>query len=117
MSDLERGGALAAERRQAILDIVAQRQYVTLAELREATGASASTVHRDLANLARTGAVQRIRGGVTRAAEPSAEVVELHHRLARLPRVLETGDLATVHRLLTQALQTLERLRRDSPRW
>ncbi|HTJ31883.1 MAG TPA: DeoR family transcriptional regulator [Dactylosporangium sp.] len=103
---------LAAQRRRAILDLVATRQYATIGELRDATGASASTVHRDLAHLAHAGVVQRVRGGVTRAAAPSDEVAELRHRLARLPRVLEAGDLATVERLLTQALHTCERLRR-----
>jgi DeoR/GlpR family transcriptional regulator of sugar metabolism len=102
----------AAQRRQAIVDLVARRQYATIGELRDATGASASTVHRDLAHLAHAGAVQRIRGGVARATTPPDDVAELHHRLARLPRVLESGDLPTLQRLLTQALHTCERLQR-----
>jgi DeoR/GlpR family transcriptional regulator of sugar metabolism len=103
---------LAAQRHRAILDLVAEREYATITEIRAATGASASTVHRDLAHLADRGALSRIRGGVTRPATPSAEVADLHRRLTRLPQVLQTGDLATVHLLLTQALQTCERLRR-----
>ncbi|MFI5909869.1 DeoR family transcriptional regulator [Dactylosporangium sp. NPDC051541] len=103
---------LSTQRHQAILDLVAEREYATIGEIQAATGASASTVHRDLAHLAGRGALARIRGGVTRAADPAQEVTELHRRLARLPQVLQTGDLATVHRMLTQALHTCERLQR-----
>jgi DeoR/GlpR family transcriptional regulator of sugar metabolism len=103
---------LAAQRHRAILDLVAEREYATITEIQAATGASPSTVHRDLAHLADRGAVARIRGGVTRPPSPSAEVADLRRRLARLPDVLETGDLATVERLLAQALHTCERLRR-----
>ncbi|WP_238005980.1 DeoR family transcriptional regulator [Dactylosporangium sp. AC04546] len=102
----------AAQRRQAILELVAQREYATIAEVKAVTGASASTVHRDLAHLAKAGVVQRIRGGVTRAAKPAEAVAELRHRLVSLPRVLDLGDLTAVHRLLTQALLACERLRR-----
>ncbi|WP_238005973.1 DeoR family transcriptional regulator [Dactylosporangium sp. AC04546] len=108
---------LAAQRRQAILNLVAQREYATISEVKAVTGASASTVHRDLAHLAKAGVVQRIRGGVTRAAKPPEAAAELRNRLVSLPRVLDRGDLVTVHRLLTQALIVCERLCRGSTHW
>jgi len=57
---------LPAVRHRRILDLLAERDYLTVTEARVATGVSASTTHRDLATLAAAGALTRIRGGAAR---------------------------------------------------
>ena len=57
---------LPALRHRRILDLLAERDYLTVTEARVATGVSASTTHRDLAALAEAGALTRIRGGAAR---------------------------------------------------
>ena len=59
--------SLPALRRRRILELLAERDYLTVGEARAATGVSTSTTHRDLAALAATGALTRIRGGAASA--------------------------------------------------
>ena len=103
---------LPAQRRQVILDLVGSREYATIAEIQAVTGASASTIHRDLARLSDAGAVLRLHGGARRAAAPPDPVLGLRRRLDHLPRALDRGDLATVRRLLTEALLACDQLTR-----
>ncbi|MCU7730673.1 DeoR family transcriptional regulator [Actinoplanes sp. KI2] len=65
---------LPALRHRRILELLAERDFLTITEARAATGASASTTRRDLAALAAAGALTRIRGGAarTRARATSA---------------------------------------------
>ena len=102
--------ALAAQRRQAILEIVDQREYATILEIQAATGSSASTVHRDLAHLAESGEVRRIRGGVTRARAAGSrdDLDDLRRQLTEAARRLHPGQLPAA-RLLLQALTACER--------
>ena len=50
-------------RRQAMLRLIARQQGATVAQLARVYGVAAVTVHRDLAALAREGAIERVRGG------------------------------------------------------
>ena len=104
---------LPAQRRRAILDLMSRREYATVAEIQDVTGASASTIHRDLARLSDAGAVLRIHGGVARAAAAPDPALGLRRRLDHLPRALDRGDLATVRRLLTEALLACDQLTRS----
>src|SRR3954471_24588715 len=61
----------AIRRQQQILDLLRQRDFVTLADIRAANGGSAATIHRDLTALAAAGDLIRVRGGAVR---PSARV-------------------------------------------
>src|SRR5687768_12038254 len=54
---------LAEERRQRLAEIVSHRGFVSLTELVEATGASESTVRRDLEFLHDSGILRRTHGG------------------------------------------------------
>jgi DeoR family fructose operon transcriptional repressor len=54
---------LAEERRQRLAEIVSHRGFVSLNELVEATGASESTVRRDLEFLHDSGVIRRTHGG------------------------------------------------------
>jgi DeoR family transcriptional regulator, fructose operon transcriptional repressor len=54
---------LAEERRQRLAEIVSQRGFVSLNDLVEATGASESTVRRDLDFLHDSGLIRRTHGG------------------------------------------------------
>jgi DNA-binding transcriptional ArsR family regulator len=102
---------LAANRRRQILQLLAEREYVTTAEIRDATGASNSTVSRDLSVLADAGAVHRIRGGAARPAGTREALVELREHFVGLSRSLSHGDLDTVQALLRQALAVCDRAR------
>lgn len=62
---------LAEERRQKLTEIVSQRGFVSLSDLVEATGASESTVRRDLEFLHDSGIVRRTHGGAASTAERS----------------------------------------------
>jgi DeoR/GlpR family transcriptional regulator of sugar metabolism len=104
---------LAAVRHQRIIQLLAEREYVTIADVRGATGASLATAQRDLARLATTGALARVRGGATRV--PVARRGEARLLAACLTRVrtaLERQDLGTVEHALQQALDACARLRR-----
>ncbi len=79
---------LAEQRLRAILQQVAQRQTVSVADLCQLTGASEATIRRDLNALARQGKLVKIHGGAT-----SLEEEEF---LAREP------DLATKQRYIRE---------------
>ncbi|WP_426512914.1 DeoR family transcriptional regulator [Dactylosporangium sp. McL0621] len=105
---------LPAVRRHRIVELVTQREYVTVDDIRAATGASLATTHRDLHVLARTGAVTRIRGGATRPPDARGEERLLAACLTRVRQALERKDLTTVETALQQALDACTRLRRAS---
>jgi DeoR/GlpR family transcriptional regulator of sugar metabolism len=75
---------MAQSRITAILEYMHVHNLVTVDELQKLTGASASSVRRDLASLARRGSVIRIHGGATLSryvpAQPSTEEKSMQHR-------------------------------------
>ena len=70
---------LARERAQIIMRLAQDRGVVAIGELVAATGASSATIRRDLAELAASGQIRRVHGGIE-AADPSR------------PRTLATRD-------------------------
>ncbi|WP_327003240.1 DeoR family transcriptional regulator [Dactylosporangium sp. NBC_01737] len=72
MTTATAGPVLPAVRHRQILALLAEREFIALTEVQEATGTSAATAHRDLSLLAAAGALTRIRGRATRAAPPPA---------------------------------------------
>ncbi|MEV0136196.1 DeoR family transcriptional regulator [Dactylosporangium sp. NPDC050688] len=100
------------QRHEAIVALVTQRQYITVAEAKAVTGASLSTVRRDLDDLDRAGALQRIHGGAT-AAATTTDLAELRHHVARVAQVLAAGNVDAAHHLLVRTLAVFERLRSD----
>lgn len=62
--------ASAAERREAILDLLLEHESVAIRQLVERFGVSTMTVHRDLDALERRGVLRKVRGGAT--AQPTA---------------------------------------------
>lgn len=115
MSTTTAGPVLPAVRHRQILALLAQREFVTLTEVQEATGTSVATAHRDLSVLAAAGALTRIRGGATRAAPPpatpSGEERVLVACLARARQAVDRRDLNAIEGALEQALTTCRRLR------
>ncbi|MFF5228829.1 DeoR family transcriptional regulator [Dactylosporangium sp. NPDC000521] len=103
---------LPAVRHQRIIELLAQSEYVTIADVRNATGASLATTQRDLARLATTGALARIRGGATRPQAPRGEARLLAACLTRVRHALDRHDLTTAEHALHQALDACARLRR-----
>jgi DNA-binding IclR family transcriptional regulator len=101
-------------RHQRIIELVAEREFVTITEIRAATGASLATVQRDLASLARAGALTRIHGGATRPPTPRGETRLLAACLARGRHALDLHDLNGLEHALHQALAACDRLRRAS---
>ena len=94
---------LAEQRARAILQQVAQRQTVSVADLCALTGASEATVRRDLNALARQGKLNKIHGGATSleeeeflAREPDADTKRRYarekERIARHAAKLVGGD-------------------------
>ncbi|GAA3289407.1 MULTISPECIES: DeoR family transcriptional regulator [Dactylosporangium] len=105
---------LPAQRRQRIVELLGRREYITIDEIRAATGASMATTHRDLDHLATMGALTRIRGGATRPPSPRGEARLLAACLTRVRQALDRNDLTTVESALHQALDACTRLRRAS---
>ena len=99
------------QRHEAIVALVTQRQYITVADAKAVTGASLSTVRRDLDDLDRAGALQRIHGGATAAT--TTDLAELRHYVARVAQVLAAGNVDAAHHLLVRTLAAFERLRSD----
>jgi len=60
---------LVDERRQAILQVIEKKGFVTLNQLMELVGASDSTIRRDLEVLDGNGQIRRTRGGATYVGE------------------------------------------------
>lgn len=73
---------LVDQRRDGILEIVESKGFVSLQELVEGTGASESTVRRDLEYLDRIGQVRRTRGGVAYVGESLTTLDERRQRAA-----------------------------------
>ena len=78
---------LAEQRARTILQLVSQRQTVSVADLCELTGASEATIRRDLNALARLGKLNKVHGGATSleaeeflAQEPDADTKRLYAR-------------------------------------
>ncbi|MET7423485.1 DeoR family transcriptional regulator [Dactylosporangium sp. NPDC005555] len=108
----EAGPMLPAVRYQRIIELLARCEYVTITDVRNATGASPATTQRDLARLATTGALARVRGGATRAPAPRGEARLLAACLTRIRHALDRHDIDTVEDALHQALDACARLRR-----
>lgn len=83
---------IPTERRQIILDMVAEKGIVSIAELTERMHVSHMTIRRDLQKLEQQGAVIQVSGGVqssTRVAhEPS-------HQIKPTGDAAESGDWQT----------------------
>ncbi|MBQ1923129.1 MAG: DeoR/GlpR transcriptional regulator, partial [Lachnospiraceae bacterium] len=67
---------ITEERWAIILELLERKRTVTVSELEEAVGASASTIRRDLAQLASLGRLRKVHGGAA-AAEANFSVREL----------------------------------------
>lgn len=84
----------AAEREKAILDLLAQRGFISFRELEKRIDASPATLRRDLERMANSGLLERVRGGaksVTESEQNAAYPVELsgvpfHENVNRHPR-------------------------------
>jgi DeoR/GlpR family transcriptional regulator of sugar metabolism len=90
---------LAAERHARILEILEQQEIVSVAELRDALGASQPTVRRDIASLAEQGAIERIRGGarvLTRESGVHEAFVRRRRRNANAKRLIGEGVAARI---------------------
>jgi DeoR family ulaG and ulaABCDEF operon transcriptional repressor len=59
----------AAEREQAILDLLQQRGFIAFRELEKRVDASAATLRRDLERMASEGRISRVRGGAKLVSE------------------------------------------------
>jgi DeoR family transcriptional regulator, ulaG and ulaABCDEF operon transcriptional repressor len=75
----------ATEREQAILDLLAQRDFIAFRELEKHVDASPATLRRDLERLANDGRISRVRGGVKAAGERGGEQSPVPARLAGVP--------------------------------
>ena len=60
---------LAEARRRNLLDLIARKGFATLEDLASASGASESTIRRDLETLDQSGAIKRTHGGAVCAGE------------------------------------------------
>lgn len=89
---------LAAERRDAIVGLVAQHQAVRVVELASRFGVDASTIRRDLTILDEQGRLQRVHGGAValtgeRPAPAGAAVSEQGTRIGRaVAELVGTGE-------------------------
>jgi DeoR/GlpR family transcriptional regulator of sugar metabolism len=99
--------SLAALRHQRILALLAAKDYVTVAEVRAATGVSMATTHRDLAALAAVGLLTRIHGGAARRHAFDRPPRQLVTCLSRACDALDRDDLTAVEEALRQALAAL----------
>lgn len=103
---------LTAERRRQILDILAADERAEVAELAQRFAVSESTVRRDLESLARSGAIERTRGGAlpSMRLEPSFAQKRRSHEVEKLAiaraaaRLIEPGSSV----LLDAGTTTLE---------
>jgi predicted transcriptional regulator of viral defense system len=103
---------LPSVRHQRIIELLAQHEFLTITDIREATGASLATIQRDLVSLASAGALTRIHGGATRPPAPRGETRLLAACLAQGRYALDRHDLSGVEHALHQALAACDRLRR-----
>ena len=113
---------LAEQRARTILQLVSQRQTVSVADLCELTGASEATIRRDLNALDRQGKLYKIHGGATSleeeeflAREPDADTKRLYarekERIARYAAGLVGEDDVVYLDTGTTALHMAEHLK------
>ena len=67
---------ISVERRQQLVELIEQRNTVTVAELSEHFGVSAATIRRDLTLLSRRGMIERAHGGAARRVRSATEMPE-----------------------------------------
>jgi DeoR/GlpR family transcriptional regulator of sugar metabolism len=67
---------IGVERRQQLVELIEQRNAVTVAELGEHFGVSAATIRRDLSELSKRGIIERAHGGAARRVRPATETPE-----------------------------------------
>lgn len=67
---------IGVERRQQMVELVEQKNTITVAELSAHFGVSPATIRRDLTLLSRRGMIERAHGGAARRVRTSAEVSE-----------------------------------------
>ena len=81
ISELGRYSSDIRKRQNLILQELTQKDFLTLQDLVERTGCSASTIRRDLSKLQNMGKLQRVHGGATihqnRVKEPKLSEKEL----------------------------------------
>ncbi|WP_082233432.1 DeoR/GlpR family DNA-binding transcription regulator [Halobacillus massiliensis] len=73
---------LTAERQKVILDLLNEQQTVKLKDITEATGASDSTIRRDLDLLERAGKLRRIHGGAS-LRRPASEELSMGEKISK----------------------------------
>lgn len=76
---------LAAERENAILELLAEKDLITFRELERQLDASPATLRRDLARLQSEGKIQRVRGGARLPADNTASLGRRQQSLAGVP--------------------------------
>jgi DeoR/GlpR family transcriptional regulator of sugar metabolism len=67
---------IGVERRQQLVELIEQRNAVTVAELSERFGVSAATIRRDLSELSQRGVIERAHGGAARRVRTATEMPE-----------------------------------------
>lgn len=85
---------IAQERFQAVADLVAVRQKMSVHELQEALGVSSATLRRDLAELETLGKVVRVRGAVVHPAYFRSEPSFARKRRSAAPVKLAIAQVA-----------------------
>ena len=103
---------LPSVRRQFIMSMLEQRQFLSHQEIRAVNGCSLGTVRRDVILLEKAGAVVRVRGGITRPASLAPQWTELTRLLNRALASARLGDVDTAERMLRLALDSCARQRR-----
>jgi len=98
---------LAAERRALILRLLARDGVAPLADLRRLSGASEATLRRDLARLAREGAIERVRGGAVAGRKPRADEAPPPPRAMELPLEERSGIAAENKRRIARRASEL----------
>lgn len=86
---------LPAERRQYILEQLAQQGAVRVAELAQALDVSEMTIHRDLDQLAAQGRLRKVRGGAVPPAGSESDMaccICHHQQPSRIPMLLYLED-------------------------
>jgi DeoR family ulaG and ulaABCDEF operon transcriptional repressor len=68
----------AAEREEAILDLLRQRGFIAFRELEKRVDASPATLRRDLERMAGEGQISRVRGGVKAVTERGSSAIPNH---------------------------------------
>jgi DeoR family ulaG and ulaABCDEF operon transcriptional repressor len=105
----------AAEREQAILDLLGRKGFIAFRDLEREIGASPATLRRDLERLAGHGRITRVHGGARLAGEaadgavrPRLQGVPFHENIVRTRRkrphhcrtAKDADELPTPHEVL-----------------